>query len=208
MAVSARPRLVRRGLTLVYLTLAYNALEGLVAIAAGLAAGSIALVGFGVDSGIEVAAGLAAVWRLHADREPARREQVERRAQRVVGLSFLVLAGYVAYEATRALASAAAPDESWLGIGLAAASLVIMPILVHAKRRVAAGLESGALSAEATQTAVCTWLSAILLGGLALNATLGWWWADPLAALAMVPLIVREGIEGVRGRSACAGHCV
>lgn len=207
MTASARPALVRRGLALVYATLAYNAIEGVVAITAGLAAGSIALVGFGVDSGIELAAGLAAAWRLHADHEPGRRERVERRAQRLVGLSFLLLAAYVTFEAIGALAGRAAPDESWLGIALAAASLVVMPILVRAKRRVATGLESGALSAEATQTAVCTWLSAILLAGLGLNATLGWWWADPVAALAMVPLIVREGIEGVRGRSTCGEHC-
>lgn len=206
MTLVARPLLVRRGLRLTYATLAYNSLEGIVAVGAGIGAGSIALIGFGVDSIIELTASVAAVWRLRADSEVARREQVEGRSLRVVGACFLALAGYMTYEAVKALLQREAPAASLIGIGLAALSLLVMPVLAHAKRRIALKLGSGALAAEATQTAVCTYLSAILLSGLVLNAQFGWWWADPVAALAMVPLIVREGMEGVRGRSACCAH--
>jgi len=206
MTMVARPLLVRRGLRLTYATLAYNSLEGIVAVGAGIGAGSIALIGFGVDSIIELTASVAAVWRLRADSEVARREQVEGRSLRVVGACFLALAGYMTYEAVKALLQREAPAASLIGIGLAALSLLVMPVLAHAKRRIALKLGSGALAAEATQTAVCTYLSAILLSGLVLNAQFGWWWADPVAALAMVPLIVREGMEGVRGRSACCAH--
>ncbi|HEU5039725.1 MAG TPA: cation transporter [Gemmatimonadales bacterium] len=207
MTTNVRSLLVRRGLGLTYATLAYNSLECLVAIRAGLAAGSIALVGFGVDSVIELAAGVAALWRLRMDSDPTRREQVEQRVLRFIGLCFLALAGYVTYEAAVTLLRHEPPAESLLGIGLAAASVVVMPLLARAKREVAFALGSGALAAEATQTAVCTYLSAILLAGLALNAALGWWWADPVAALAMVPLISREGLDGVRGRSSCCDPC-
>jgi divalent metal cation (Fe/Co/Zn/Cd) transporter len=203
MTMAPRPLLVRRGLRLTYATLAYNSLEGIVAVGAGIGAGSIALIGFGVDSIIELTASVAAVWRLRADSEVARRERVEGRSLRIVGACFLALAGYVTYEAAKALLQREAPAASLIGIGLAALSLLVMPVLAHAKRRIALKLGSGALAAEAMQTAVCTYLSAILLSGLVLNAEFGWWWADPVAALAMVPLIVREGMEGVRGRSAC-----
>jgi divalent metal cation (Fe/Co/Zn/Cd) transporter len=203
MTMAPRPLLVRRGLRLTYATLAYNSLEGIVAVGAGIGAGSIALIGFGVDSIIELTASVAAVWRLRADSEVARRERVEGRSLRIVGACFLALAGYVTYEAVKALLQREAPAASLIGIGLAALSLLVMPVLAHAKRRIALKLGSGALAAEAMQTAVCTYLSAILLSGLVLNAEFGWWWADPVAALAMVPLIVREGMEGVRGRSAC-----
>jgi divalent metal cation (Fe/Co/Zn/Cd) transporter len=203
MTMAPRPLLVRRGLRLTYATLAYNSLEGIVAVGAGIGAGSIALIGFGVDSIIELTASVAAVWRLRADSEVARRERVEGRSLRIVGACFLALAGYVTYEAVKALLQREAPAASLIGIGLAALSLLVMPALAHAKRRIALKLGSGALAAEAMQTAVCTYLSAILLSGLVLNAEFGWWWADPVAALAMVPLIVREGMEGVRGRSAC-----
>jgi divalent metal cation (Fe/Co/Zn/Cd) transporter len=204
--LTARPLLVQRGLRLTYATLAYNSLEGIVAVGAGVVAGSIALIGFGVDSIIELTASVAAVWRLHADRDPARRERVEQRSRRLVGVCFLALAAYVTYEAAPALARREAPAASPIGIALAALSLLVMPLLAHAKRRIALRLGSQALAAEAMQTAVCTYLSAILLTGLVLNAALGWWWADPVAALGMVPFIVREGIEGVRGRSACCPH--
>jgi divalent metal cation (Fe/Co/Zn/Cd) transporter len=203
MTAPERVQLVRRGLNLSYATLAYNSLEGLIAIAAGIVAGSVALVSFGVDSVIELGASAAAIWRLHSDVDPARRQRAEQRTLRIVGVLFLALAVYVTYDAVDALLQREAPDESPIGIVLAAASLVVMPLLVRAKRRVARQLESHALEAEATQTLVCTYLSAILLGGLLLNALFGWWWADPLAALAMVPLIAREGLEGVRGRDPC-----
>jgi divalent metal cation (Fe/Co/Zn/Cd) transporter len=202
-----RRALVRRGAWLGVATIAYNAVEAVLSLAAGAAAGSVALVGFGVDSVIELSAGGAALWRLRADGDPARRERVERMAHRVVGACFLALAAYVAVDAAHSLWARDEPRESPLGIAIAAASVVIMPLLARAKRRVARGLSSGALAAEATQTALCSYLSAILLGGLALNAGLGWWWADPVAALAMVPIIVREGVEGLRGRDACGGAC-
>ncbi|HEU4564717.1 MAG TPA: cation transporter [Gemmatimonadaceae bacterium] len=205
--VEERAGLVRRGRWLAWATLAYNSLEGVIAIASGLVAGSVSLVGFGVDSFIELASGGAALWRLHAEHDEARRERAERTAHLAIGVSFLLLAAYVAYEAARALLGREAPSESVAGIIIAAASLVIMPLLARAKRRVAAGLGSGALSADAMQTDICAWLSAILLGGLLLNALLGWWWADPVAGLLMAPLIAREGVEGVRGRPPCADGC-
>jgi divalent metal cation (Fe/Co/Zn/Cd) transporter len=203
----AREALVRRSVRLNVATLAYNSLEAMIAILAGLAAGSIALVGFGLDSLIELAASVTALWRLSADLDPARRERAERVALRVIGVLFLALAAYVAVDAAQALLRREAPSESVAGVVLAALSLVVMPLLARAKRRVATQMGSGALAAEAEQTSLCAYLSAILLGGLVLNATLGWWWADPVAALAMVPIILREGVAGVRGRSACADDC-
>jgi divalent metal cation (Fe/Co/Zn/Cd) transporter len=190
-----------------YATLGYNSLEGVLSIGAGLLASSIALVGFGADSIIELTAGVAALWRLGADLNVARREWVEQQTLRLIGFCFLALAAYVSLEAIRALVGRAAPEQSPLGIGIAAASLFVMPFLARAKRAVAMQLGSGALAAEANQTLICTYLSAILLGGLALNALWGWWWADPVAGLAMVPLIAWEGLEGIRGRSACAEDC-
>lgn len=194
-----RRTLVRRGLHLNYLTIAYNVVEAVVAIGAGLVAGSVALVGFGVDSGIEVTASVAALGRLHADIDPARRERIERSTRRIVGVCFLALAGYVIVEAGTSLLGREAPEASVLGIGLLTASVIVMPLLARAKRRVARALESRALEAESNQTRLCAWLSAIALAGVGLNALAGWWWADPAAALLMVPIIVQEGIEGVRG---------
>jgi len=194
-----RAALVRRGTRLEYVTVAYNSLEGILAVGSGLLAGSIALVGFGFDSAIEVLSGLILIWRLHTDADVANREARERRALQLVGISFLLLAAWVTWDAVSALWTREAPEESLFGIGIAAASLVIMPMLVRAKRRVAGAISSRALDADATQTALCTWLSAILLGGLGLNAAFGWWWADPVAALIMVPIIVNEGIEALKG---------
>ena len=202
-----RPALVQRSRLLNYVTLAYNSLEGVLSIGAGLLAGSIVLVGFGADSLIELAAGVAALWRLRADLDPVRRERAERQALRLIGCCFLALAAYVSVEAIGALADRSAPEQSRLGIAIAAASLLVMPFLARSKRAVALQLGSGALAAEAKQTLICTYLSGILLVGLVLNAAWGWWWADPVAGLAMVPFIAGEGIEGVRGRSACSEHC-
>ena len=202
-----RELLVRRSKRLNYATLAYNSLEGLIAVAAGLVAGSIALVGFGVDSLIELTASATALWRLHADVDVLQRERAEYWSLRIIGLSFLALALYVGIDAVRTLVSRGAPDASWIGIVLAFASLIVMPLLSRAKRSLALQLRSGALVAEAKQTMICTYLSALLLVGLALNAVAGWWWADPIAALAMVPLIAWEGIEGLRGHSVCADDC-
>lgn len=203
----ARAHLVRHGLRLSYLTALYNALEGLVAIGAGLAAGSVALVGFGVDSAIELAASGAAIWRLRAERDAGWRERSERATLRSVGVLFLALATYVAVDAAKTLLAREPPRESVVGIALAAVSLVVMPLLARAKRRVAVAMGSAALAAESQQTMICTYLSAILLGGLLLNAAVGWWWADPVAALGMVPLIAHEGFEALRGRDACGGDC-
>jgi divalent metal cation (Fe/Co/Zn/Cd) transporter len=204
--VRDRPALIRRGKLLEYATIGYNSLEGIVAIAAGLIAGSVALVGFGFDSVIEVISGATLLWRLFADVDETRRELVEQRALRIVGWSFLLLAAYVLFDAGKSLIRREPPDESVVGIVLAAVSLVVMPLLVRAKRRVAKAIGSKALDADATQTAICTWLSAILLGGLLLNALAGWWWADPAAALVMVPIIVKEGLEGIRGER-CEDGC-
>lgn len=203
----SRQGLVRRSLFLNYSTLAYNSLEGLVAIAAGLAAGSIALVGFGLDSLIEVSASLAALWRLYHDDDERHRARAEQVTLRIIGALFLALAAYVTVDALRALYTRSAPDESLVGIVLAALSLGVMPLLARAKGRVALALGSGALVAEARQTLFCTYLSAILLAGLLLNAAVGWWWADPIAALVMVPIIAKEGVEGIRGRSSCSDCC-
>jgi len=196
---------VGRGRRLEYITAAWNGLEGLVAIAAGVVAGSISLVGFGIDSFIEVASGCVLLWRMSVDWRIERREANERRALRVVGVCFLALAVYLAYESGSDLWARRAPEHSVAGIFLACASLVAMPLLSRAKRKVGTALGSAAMHADARQTEFCTYLSAVLLGGLVLNALFGLWWADPLAALVMVPIIAREGLEALRGRAcACA----
>jgi divalent metal cation (Fe/Co/Zn/Cd) transporter len=177
-----------------------------VSLIAGLVAGSVALVGFGFDSVIEVAASGVAQWRLRADVEPAIRERVERVGHRAVGWSFIALAAYVAYESIESLWTRSRPAKSLLGIVVLTASIIVMPLLARAKRRVARDLASGTLRSEATQTSLCAYLSAIALAGVGLNALLGWWWADPIAALAMTPIIVKEGLEGIRGDS-CEADC-
>jgi divalent metal cation (Fe/Co/Zn/Cd) transporter len=174
-----------------------------IAVTAGALAGSISLVGFGIDSFIEVTSGSALLWRMSMDADVHRREQVEQRTLRVVGVCFLVLAAYVAYDAIRDLINHAAPSHSVPGIVLACVSLVVMPLLSRAKRRVAHGMHSAAMHADAKQTEFCTYLSAILLGGLLLNMFFGLWWADPIAALVMVPIIAKEGIDGLRGDTCC-----
>lgn len=199
---ASRPALLRRGRQLEYATVGYNLLEGVIAIGSGVLAGSIALVGFGIDSGIEVLSGLILLWRLDSRRDAEDRERVEARALKLVGVSFVLLAAYIAFDSIAALVRREAPDESVVGIALAAASVVVMPLLVRFKRRVAVQLSSRALAADSKQTELCTYLSAILLIGLVLNALVGWWWADPVAALVMVPIIAKEGIEALRGE-----HC-
>ena len=201
--LSDRAGLIKRGRRLEYFTIAYNSLEGLAAVIAGLMAGSIALVGFGFDSLIEVTSGTALLWRLHLDADESRRERVEAVTLRIVGVLFLVLAAYVSYDSIKSLIWREQPRESIPGIILAIASVVVMPLLVRAKRKVARDINSRALMADSKQTELCTYLSAILLAGLLLNALVGWWWADPVAALIMVPIIVKEGIEGLRGETCC-----
>jgi divalent metal cation (Fe/Co/Zn/Cd) transporter len=175
----------------------------LIAVTAGAVAGSISLVGFGVDSFIEVTSGSALLWRMSLDADVHRREQMERRTLRIVGTCFLALAAYVAYEAGMDLIGQKAPAHSLPGILLACVSLVVMPILSRAKRRVGTAMHSAAMHADAKQTEFCTYLSAILLGGLLLNSVWGLWWADPVAALVMVPIIAKEGIDGLRGDPCC-----
>jgi divalent metal cation (Fe/Co/Zn/Cd) transporter len=198
---------VRRGRLLEYLTIGWNSLEAIISIAAGLLAGSIALVGFGLDSLIEVSSGAALLWRLHVD-APERRERAEQVALKIVGISFLLLAAYIAFDSIKSLVRREAPESSYAGIAIAALSLAVMPLLARAKRRVAAAISSRALHADSRQTDICTYLSAILLGGLILNALFGWWWADPVAALVMTPIIVKEGVEALRGETCCGdGAC-
>ena len=198
-----RQDLVRRGQRLEYFTIGYNSVEGLVSIVAGVIAGSASLIGFGLDSVIEVASGVALLWRLHHDLNPSRREQVERITLRIVGWCFVALALYVGYESGYTLIRHEPPERSIPGIIVAAVSVVVMPLLARAKRRVAAAIGSGAMRADSKQADFCTYLSAILLGGLLLNAVLGWWWADPVAGLVMVPIITKEGIDGIRGKACC-----
>jgi divalent metal cation (Fe/Co/Zn/Cd) transporter len=204
---TARPALVRQGLRLNYLTIAYNAVEAIVSLAAGLVAGSVALVGFGVDSGIEVTASVAAQWRLRADLDPVRRERVERVTHRVIGFSFLVLAVYVAVDSVDTLWQREAPEASTVGLVILVLSALVMPVLARAKRRIARALQSRALEADAAQTSLCAYLSVIALAGVGLNAALGWWWADPAAALVMVPIIANEGIGGLKGESCQDEDC-
>jgi divalent metal cation (Fe/Co/Zn/Cd) transporter len=206
MLADGRAALVRRGRALEYFTVGYNVAEGLTSLLAAWLAGSIALLGFGIDSVIEVSAGLILIWRLRADADVLRRERVEQRARNLVGTSLLLLSAYITYDAARSLFAREAPRESLIGIVVAALSVVIMPFLARAKRKVAAEIGSGALKAEAVQTYLCAYVSAILLAGLVLNATLQWWWADPAAALVMVPIIAREGLEALRGDECSCGH--
>jgi cation diffusion facilitator family transporter len=192
----------RAGRRLEYFTLGCNLTEAAVAIGAGLFAGSIALIGFGIDSLIESLSGGILLWRLQSSKSDENRERL---AHRLVGISFFLLALYVGLEAGKSLMRGEEPETSVIGIGLSIVSLIVMPLLARAKRRVAAKLNSRALHADSRQTDICAYLSAILLGGLLLNALFGWWWADPIAALCMLPLIFREGMEAVRDRSSC--HC-
>ena len=190
---------LRRGRRLEYLTIGWNLLEGLVAVVAGAMAGSISLVGFGMDSFVEVVSGAAVLWRIRVDADVARRELNEKRALKVVGGCFLALAAYIAYESARDLWTKTAPEHSVPGIILACASLVVMAVLSRAKFKVGSVLRSAAMKADARQTQFCMYLSGILLGGLLLNGFFGLWWADPLAALVMVPIIANEGIENLKG---------
>jgi divalent metal cation (Fe/Co/Zn/Cd) transporter len=207
-AALSRPDFVRRGQRLQYFTIAYNSAEGLVSVVAGLLAGSVSLIGFGLDSLIEVTSGGAVLWRLHHDLNASRRELVERMTLRIVGACFVGLALYILYNAGFGLISHRAPDRSILGIAVAAVSVVVMPLLARAKRRVAAGIGSRALLADSRQTDFCTYLSAILLGGLLFNAAFHWWWADAVAALVMVPIIAKEGVESMQGKSCgCDDAC-
>jgi divalent metal cation (Fe/Co/Zn/Cd) transporter len=203
-----RPAAVHRGQRLEYFTVVWNTVEGLVAVVAGMIAGSISLVGFGIDSFIEVTSGSVLLWRMSVDSDVHRRKLNEKRALRIVGGCFLLLAVYIMYDSISDLWSKRAPEHSIAGIILACVSLVVMPILSRAKRKVGRALGSAAMHADAKQTEFCTYLSGILLAGLLLNAVFGLWWADSVAALIMVPIIAKEGIEGIQGKGChdCCGR--
>src|SRR5215469_2503551 len=196
-AVFDRTAVVRQARRLEYFTVGWNVIEGLVAVVAGLVAGSISLVGFGIDSFIEVTSGSVLLWRMSVDANGQDRDRNEKRALKAVGICFLALAAYIAYESVTDLWLNRSPEQSIPGIILACVSLVVMPLLSRAKRGVGQSLGSAAMYADAKQTEFCTYLSAILLVGLLLNALLGLWWADAAAGLVMVPIIAKEGIEGL-----------
>lgn len=200
-AVLARPVAVRRATTLNRVTVGYNATEAVVALTAGVVAGSISLVGFGLDSIVEVSAALILTWRLAAERRDGCTQDTDQRATKAIAVSFAALSIYVAVEAVRQLASGDGPDPSTVGIVLTALSLVVMPFLARAKRRLAPVLGSRAQEAEANQTALCAWMSAVVLAGLAANAMLSWWWADPIAALGIAALAAAEAGRTWRAES-------
>ena len=200
-----RTRLARRARRLAWGGNLWHVAEFAIAVAAGISASSIALIGFGIDSLIEVLAGSVVVWlftgrRLHS-------EAAERRAQQLIALSFVLLAAYVAVESLRTLAGSLHPEPSWVGIGLAAVTAPTMPLLASAKHRVGRRLGSAATVAEGTQNLLCAYLSVALLVGLGANALLGWWWADPLAGLVIAAVAAREGVESWRGRGCASGCC-
>jgi divalent metal cation (Fe/Co/Zn/Cd) transporter len=200
LAATDRSRLGRRAQLLAGASVTYNVFEAVVAITAGVVAGSVALVGFGLDSVVEVSSGLIILWQFRHTVPETR----ERRALRLMAFSFFALAAYVAFESMRSLWFGGEPDASPVGIGLAAGSLVIMPFLSWAQRRTGRALGSNAVVADSTQTLLCTYLSAALLVGLLLNATLGWSWADPIAGLVIAAVAIREGVEAWRGEGCCA----
>lgn len=189
----------KRGLLLEYVTIGWNVVEAVVAIAAGLAASSIALVSFGFDSSVEVAAAAVVVWQFRAEVRGGVDEEREQKALRMIALTFFLLAVYVTFESIRTLITREAPDPSTVGVVLAAVSLAVMPTLAWLKRRTALQMGSKTLLADSAETFLCAWLSGILLAGLILNTTFGWWWADPIAALGIAYLATREGLEAWRG---------
>src|SRR5437016_6437650 len=195
----------RAGLRIEFLSIGWTGLESIVGIIAGVLAGSVALISFGIDSVIEVASSLVLVWRLSDASAAENREEF---AHRLVGVCFLTLAVYVSFEALKDLLTRSSPRVTYLGIIYAAACVVVMPLLARAKRRAAANLQSDALHADSHQSDICAYLAMILLGGLSFNALFGWWWADPVAALCMVPIILREAISGLRGQPCIHEHRV
>jgi divalent metal cation (Fe/Co/Zn/Cd) transporter len=204
--VERRPHL-RHALRLEYVTVGWNVIEGVVAVTAAIAAGSVALLGFGVDSFVETASGGILIWRLRAEGKLTDVHEIahlDRRAQRLVAASLFLLAAYVAVDAIHALATKERPGRTLVGLVLTALSLAVMWSLAKAKQRAAALLRSRALEADAFQTTACFWLSLIALAGLGLNAALGWWWADPVAALGMTMFLIREGREAWQGEECCA----
>jgi cation diffusion facilitator family transporter len=197
-AAARREKLHRRGVSLEVFTVAWNAVEGVVAIGAGIATGSVSLIGFGADSFIEVISAVALLWRLREagpDASAEERGAAEKRALYLVAATFFLLAAYICYEAAGALLSGEGPEDSAVGLVLSVVSLVVMPTLAYGKQRTAREMGSEALKADAVETWVCSYLSLALLVGVGLNAAFGWWWADPAGALAMLPVILWQGFE-------------
>lgn len=194
---------LQRATALTLLTLGWNVIEGVIAVLAALASGSVALLGFGVDSFVESTSAGVMLWRLSAEwrtqRTPEELEQLDRRAHKLIGLTLFALAAYIAWEAAASLIGSERPQPSLVGIILTVVSLGVMRWLAQAKRRTAVALGSRAMEADAFQTTACWWLSVITLGGIGLNALFGWWWADPVAALGMTLFLVKEGREAWRG---------
>jgi divalent metal cation (Fe/Co/Zn/Cd) transporter len=199
LAQPERARLGRRAQRLAAASVAYNLIEAIISIGAGLVAGSVALMAFGLDSVIEVSSGLVILWQF---RHPLP-ESRERRAMRLIGVSFIALAGYVSLDSAHALLAADRASPSPVGIGIACASILVMPLLSLAQRRTGRRLSSGSVVADSQQTMLCSYLSVVLLGGLLLNAWLGWWWADPLAGLAIAAVAAREGYQAWQGEGCC-----
>lgn len=205
-----RPALVGRALRLAWLTLGWNLVEGAIGVGAALAAGSVALLAFGIDSFVESASAAVVLWRLHAERgttSAARVEAVEARARKLVAVSLFALAAWVVFDAGGAVWRQEHPAPSPVGIALTAVSLVVMRTLARAKRRVANALHSRALEADSFQTTACWWLSLAALAGVGLNALFGWWWADPAAAVVIVFFLLKEGREAWKDEDACCGGC-
>jgi divalent metal cation (Fe/Co/Zn/Cd) transporter len=201
---SARPQQLKRALLLEYLSVTWNVLETVVGFVAGIAAGSIALVGFALDSVAEASSASVLIWRLRSEQKHASTaEEVERKAIRMVAVAFLGLGAYVGGRAVYDLATRAEPEESATGIVLAVVSLVVMPLLAWWKRKSARELDSRSLQADAKQTTLCTYISAFLLFGLLANSLFGWWWADPVAGLAIAVIAIREGVELWRTEDFC-----
>lgn len=202
-----RPALLRGALRLEYVTVGWNVIEGVIAVTAAVAAGSVALLGFGLDSFVESASGAVLVWRLKAEQKgslsPKAIKDLDGRAHRMVGVSLFLLAAYVGFDALTTIYNGEKPDTSFVGIVLTSVSLAVMVWLARAKRTTARALGSRAMEADAFQTTACWWLSLIVLGGIGLNALFAWWWADPLAALGMTVFLVREGREAWRGDDCC-----
>ena len=200
---ASRATWIERGQRANLIGLGYTLFEAVVGISAGIASGSVSLLGFGLDAASELMAGLAAQWRLASEVDEARRAEIEHLALRIIGGSMLLLAGYVAIESIEALLLGESPKRTFVGIALAVISLVVMPWLAREKRAVATALKSQALKAQAQQSTICAWLAGIVLGGFVVDVALGWWWADAVAALLMTPLIAREGIEALEGHAPC-----
>ncbi|MHB8660295.1 MAG: cation transporter [Solirubrobacteraceae bacterium] len=198
-----RDRLIRRAKTLSWLSLVWMTVEGAVAILAALAAGSVALLGFGIDSAIEGIASVIVIWRFTGPRRLSAEAEAEERAQKLVAISFFLLAPYIAQDAIRTLINGEHPGTSWVGMGLSIGSIVVMPLLGRAKRRIGQRLGSAATAGEGAQNLLCAYMAAGVLVGLAANAALGWWWLDPTIALAIAALAISEGREAWAGEGCC-----